>query len=82
MENDKYTYSITQTGYVINSLSEEVRNKIPNNVIRFFDNNSDMSLLQKDMNDNTIKFDNFTNDTLKFLKVINYYINDNNNFKK
>ncbi len=82
MENDKYTYSITQTGYVINSLSEKVRNKIPNNVIKFFDNNSDMSLLQNDINDNTIKFDNFTNDTLKFLKVINYYINDNNNFKK
>lgn len=78
MENDKYTYSITQTRYIINSLSNDVKNKIPSNVIKFFDNNSDMSLLDNELNGNILKFDNFTNDTLKFLKVINYYINDNN----
>ena len=75
MINDNYTFSITQTNLVINSLEEEIKNKIPTNVVNFFDNNSDMSLINEEFNNKNMMFESFTEDTLKFLKVIDYYIN-------
>ena len=75
MINDNYTFSITQTNLVINSLGEEIKNKIPTNVVNFFDNNSDMSLINEEFNNKNMMFESFTEDTLKFLKVIDYYIN-------
>lgn len=77
MQDDKYTYSITQTGYIINSLSDDVKNRIPQGVVNFFNTNSDMSLISNE-NDRKNMFENFTDDTLKFLKVIDYYINNSN----
>lgn len=75
MINDNYTFSITQTNLVINSLEEEIKNKIPTNVVNFFDNNSDMSLINEEFNNKNMMFESFTEETLKFLKVIDYYIN-------
>ncbi len=79
MQDNKYTYSITQTGYIINSLSDDVKSKIPQGIVNFFNSNSDMSLISNE-DDKKYMFENFTNDTLKFLKVIDYYINNNSNF--
>lgn len=75
MEND-YRYSITQTNCVINSLEEDVKNRIPQNVINFFNNNSDISLINQEYVNKNIMFESFTDDTLKFLKIIDYYINN------
>lgn len=75
MINDDYTFSITQANLVINSLDEKVKNKIPQNVVNFFGNNSDMSLINEEYNNKNLMFESFTDDTLKFLKVIDYYIN-------
>lgn len=76
MINDEYTYSITQASCVINSLEEDVKRRIPLNVVNFFNNNSDMSLINESFDNKTLMFENFTDDTLKFLKVIDYYINN------
>ena len=59
MQNDDYTYSITQTNYIINSLSTDVKEKIPQGVVNFFDYNSDMTLIS-DENDKKNMFDKFT----------------------
>ena len=75
MRNDDYTLPITQANCVINSLNDEAKNKIPQNLVNFFNNNSDMSLLNEDFYNKNMMFENFTDDTLKFLKVIDYYIN-------
>lgn len=75
MINDDYTYSITQANCVINSLDVDVKEKIPPNVINFFNSNSDMSLVNEDFYNKSLMFESFTEDTLKFLKVIDYYIN-------
>ena len=75
MRSDDYTLPITQANCVINSLNDEVKNKIPQNLVNFFNNNSDMSLLNEDFYNKNMMFENFTDDTLKFLKVIDYYIN-------
>lgn len=75
MVNDDYTYPITQANCVINSLNDEAKSKIPQNVVNFFNNNSDMSLINEEFNKKNVMFENFTDDTLKFLKVIDYYIN-------
>lgn len=75
MINDNYTFSITQTNCVINSLDENVKNKIPQGIVNFFDNNSDMSLVNQEFYNKNVMFESFTDDTLKFLKVIDYYIN-------
>lgn len=77
MLNDKYSYAITQTNYVIDSLNEDVKNKIPENVLNFFQHYSDMSLLNEELESKKMLFQSFTEDTLKFLKVIDYYINEN-----
>ena len=73
--NNDYIYSITQANCVINALDNEYKNKIPQNVVNFFNNNSDYSLLNEEFENGKMTFENFTDDTLKFLKVIDYYIN-------
>lgn len=75
MINDEYTYPITQVNCLINSLEEDVRNKIPTNVVNFFNTNADMSLINDSFESKSLMFESFTDDTLKFLKVIDYYIN-------
>lgn len=73
--NNEYEFSITKVNYVINSLPLESKNKIPENVKNFFSNNSNPELLSCDMQNKNIISESFNRDDLKFLKIIDYYIN-------
>lgn len=74
MDKD-YEFSITKVNYIINRLPQEEKNKLPENVINFFDVNSNNELLP----DNFLKDNNLEkacdNIDKKFLKIIDYYIN-------
>lgn len=74
MEKD-FEYSITKVNHIINRLSQDDRNKIPENIINFFDVNSNNELLPNDfLKDNNLEkaCDNIDKN---FLKIIDYYIN-------
>lgn len=72
--DNKYEFSITKVNYIINGLSEDEKMKIPQNVIDFFDDNSNKQLLsESDINCGSV-FD-FSDMDKKFLKIIDYYLN-------
>lgn len=72
--DNKYEFSITKVNYIINGLSEDERMKIPQNVIDFFDGNSNEQLLST-FNINCGNMLNFDDMDKKFLKIIDYYLN-------
>ncbi|CCY71768.1 unknown [Clostridium sp. CAG:921] len=74
--DDNDNFYITQVNKIIKMLPDETFNKIPNSIVHFLDENSDKNLentmqLTPDMVNQSLP-----QDTLKYLKVINYYIND------
>lgn len=74
MEN-KFINSISKVNYIINSLSVEDYNKIPQSVVNFFVNNSNDIILKNEVMDNKMLMKNLDTMDLKFLKIIDYYIN-------
>ncbi len=74
MKNE-YESSITKVNFVINNLPFESKEKIPQGVINFFSNYSNPELLTDDMKSKEILSASFNQDDLKFLKIIDYYIN-------
>ena len=73
--NNEYEFSITKVNYVINSLPLDARQKIPENVVKFFNNNSNPELLSQDIKTQDILSSSFDENDFKFLKIIDYYIN-------
>lgn len=71
----KFEESISKVDYIINKLSFEDYQKIPQNVINFFDNNSNDNFFEAE--DLSIKsvMNSLDENDLKFLKIIDYYIN-------
>lgn len=71
----EYENSISKVNYIINNLSTEDYNKIPKNVVDFFNNNASDVFLKNEVIDNTNVMENLDATDLKFLKIIDYYIN-------
>lgn len=71
----KFENSISKVNYIINNLSTEDYNKIPQNVINFFDNNSSDIFTQSEVIDVKNVMENLNLIDLKFLKIVDYYIN-------
>ncbi len=73
--NNIYENSITKVNYIINKLPLDSLEKIPECVINFFEEYSNSELLQNSM----LKTNNIMNqlniNDLKFLKIVDYYIN-------
>lgn len=72
--NSDYEFSITKVNNIINELSIEEKDKIPQNVINFFSNNSNNQLLENncDLYNRNLNFNEMDK---KFLKIIDYYLN-------
>ena len=79
--NENYTFSITKVDKIINMLPKDKMDKIPQSVRNFFDNNAKKEMLENMYIPSNLLVDNLEDSTLKFLKVIDYYINDNNKRK-
>ena len=71
----KFENSISKVNYIINNLSTEDYNKIPQNVINFFDNNSSNIFSQNEVIGAKNVMENLNSTDLKFLKIVDYYIN-------
>lgn len=71
----KFENSISKVNYIINNLSTEDYNKIPQNVINFFDNNSSDIFTQSEVIGVKNVMENLNLIDLKFLKIVDYYIN-------
>ncbi len=71
----KFENSISKVNYIINNLSTEDYNKIPQNVISFFDNNSSDIFTQSEVIGVKNVMENLNSTDLKFLKIVDYYIN-------
>ncbi len=71
----KFENSISKVNYIINNLSTEYYNKIPQNVISFFDNNSSDIFTQSEVIGVKNVMENLNSTDLKFLKIVDYYIN-------
>lgn len=71
----KFENSISKVNYIINNLSTEDYNKIPQNVINFFDNNSSDIFTQSEVIGVKNVMENLNSTDLKFLKIVDYYIN-------
>ena len=70
-----YEYSITKVNYIINRLSQDDKDKLPNNIINFFDVNSNDELLQDDFTKSKNLLEMCDETDKNFLKIIDYYIN-------
>lgn len=71
----EYENSISKVNYIINNLSTEDYNKIPKNVVDFFNNNaSDVFFKSEDIGAKKV-MENLDATDLEFLKIIDYYIN-------
>ncbi len=69
-----FEFSITKVNYIINKLSQDDRNKLPDNLIKFFDVNSNNELLPNDfLKDNNLE-KSCDNTDKNFLKIIDYYL--------
>ncbi len=73
---DNDSFYITQVNKIIKMLPDESYNKIPNPIKHFFENNSSVELEQNIQMTPDMVNQNLPVDTLKYLKVVNYYIND------
>lgn len=71
----KFENSISKVNYIINNLSTEDYNKIPQNIINFFDNNSSNIFSQNEVIGAKNVMENLNSTDLKFLKIVDYYIN-------
>lgn len=69
-------FYITQVNKIIKMLPDDTFEKIPNGIRNFFESNADTKLEQDmQMTPNMIN-QGLPENTLKYLKVVNYYIND------
>lgn len=74
---DDYKFSFSQVNNIINKLPDSSKEKIPDSFRSFVEKNSDLS---SSVPDNTNKFINnaYPDETLKLLKIVDYYINNDN----
>ena len=79
--NENYTFSITKVDKIVNMVRKDKIDKIPQSVRNFFDSNAKIEMLENMYIPSNLLEDNLEDSTLKFLKVIDYYINDNNKRK-
>lgn len=74
MSND-YEFSITKVNYIINRLPQDEREKLPSNVMNFFEKNSNEELLSEEFLNTQNIFSLCNENDKKFLKIVDYYIN-------
>lgn len=73
--DSSYEFSITKVNYIINKLPQEAKEKIPQNVINFFNTNANSELLPDNFLESKNIIYNCDETDKKFLKIVDYYIN-------
>ncbi len=74
---DDYKFNFSQVNNIINKLPDSSKEKIPDSFKNFVEKNSDFN---SNLLDNTDTFINkaYSDETLKLLKIVDYYINNDN----
>lgn len=75
---NEYKFNFSQVNSIINKLPEDSKEKIPSSFKNFIDRNSDLSF-NEDYSINKFTDNNYSQETLKLLKIVDYYINNDNN---
>ncbi len=74
---DDYKFNFSQVNNIINKLPDSSKEKIPDSFRNFVEKNSDFN---SNLLDNADTFINkaYSEETLKLLKIVDYYINNDN----
>lgn len=74
---DNYKFNFSQVNNIINKLPNDSKEKIPDSFKNFISRNSDLSF--NEFNSvNTFANNDYSDETLKLLKIVDYYINNDN----